>query len=160
MCAALYSFNCHNAVKHKLSIISSVINGPLRHHDVIKWGWSLTPWRHSYQVWWRSDEKRLIYHTFMPKIGVISEPWPLWWRHHDVINRVRPYSYQVWWRWTSHFMNFFRGFLESSLKPRLTVCLTLRANTKWNNNRVVYHFHQIICHTSYNFALKFSVYRD
>ena len=87
--------------KHKLSKIPWVINGPWsqwwRHHDVIKWGLSLTPCHHSYQVWWRSDEKRSSYHANKPKMGrfcrksVSRDPCD------DVImtslNRLRPYSH-------------------------------------------------------------------
>ena len=79
----------------------SVINEPWsqwwRHHDVIKWGLSLTPCYHWYQVWWWSDEKRSSYHANKPKMGrfcrksVSRDPCD------DVImtslNRLRPYSH-------------------------------------------------------------------
>ena len=99
--AELLRSQAKNARKHKLSKISSVINEPWsqwwRHHDVIKWGLSLTPCHHSYQVWWRSDEKRSSYHANKPKMGrfcrksVSRDPCD------DVImtslNRLRPYSH-------------------------------------------------------------------
>ena len=69
----LHSKGVKNAVKHKLSIIPLVINEPWRqwwrHHDVIKWGWSLTRCHHSYQVWWQSDEKRLSKHGKKPNMS-------------------------------------------------------------------------------------------
>ena len=69
----LHSKGVKNARKHKLSKISSVINGPWRqwwrNDDVIEWNSSLTSWHHSYQVWWRSDEKRSSYYAFNPKMG-------------------------------------------------------------------------------------------
>ena len=95
----LHSKGVKNARKHKLSKISSVINEPWsqwwRHHDVIKWGLSLTPCHHWYQVSWRSDEKQPSYYARKPRIGrfrpksVSRDPCD------DVImtslNRVHPY---------------------------------------------------------------------
>ena len=69
----LHSKGVKNARKHKLSKISSVINEPWsqwwRHHDVIKWGLSLTQCHHWYQVWWRSDDKRSSYNPYKPRMG-------------------------------------------------------------------------------------------
>ena len=40
-----------------------------RHHDVIKWGFSVTPCHHWYQVSWRSDDKRSSYNPYKPRMG-------------------------------------------------------------------------------------------
>ena len=61
----LHSKGVRNALKRKYTKYFLVINKPWsrwwRHHDVIIHSSSLTQSHHSYQVWWRLDEKWLSY---------------------------------------------------------------------------------------------------